>query len=80
MKIEGSGSESISQRHGSADPDPDTKMSWFRNAAIYQYYREPINTINFNLRYSVFLYSVGPLVKSNNRTETIVCCGNVSSF
>jgi hypothetical protein len=32
MKIEGSGSESgsISQRHGSADPDPQ-KMSWIRN-------------------------------------------------
>jgi hypothetical protein len=31
MKIEGSGSESgfISQRHGSADPDPP-KMAWIR--------------------------------------------------
>ncbi len=30
----GSASESISQRHGSADPDPDShiKMSWLRNA------------------------------------------------
>jgi hypothetical protein len=37
MKIEGSafGSGSISQRHGSADPDPDPpKMSWIRNTAI----------------------------------------------
>jgi hypothetical protein len=34
MKIEGSGSGSISQRHGSADPDPypdPHKMSWIRN-------------------------------------------------
>ncbi len=34
MKIAGSGSESgsISQRHGSADPDPDPhKMSWIRD-------------------------------------------------
>jgi hypothetical protein len=26
MKIEGSGSESISQRHGSADPDPNKNV------------------------------------------------------
>jgi hypothetical protein len=37
----GSASGSISQRHGSADPDPDwihPKMSWIRNTA----YREPV--------------------------------------
>jgi hypothetical protein len=36
MKIEGSGSESgsISQRHGFADPDPHTRMSWIRNTTV----------------------------------------------
>ncbi len=42
MKIEGSasGSESISQRHGSADPDPDTHQDvmdpqhWIRTTDI----------------------------------------------
>jgi hypothetical protein len=42
-KIAGSGSESgtISQRHGSADPDPiriHTKMSWIRNTALGDIY------------------------------------------
>jgi hypothetical protein len=31
------GSGSISQRHGSADPDPYQKMSWIRNTAVYLY-------------------------------------------
>jgi hypothetical protein len=40
MKIEGSGS--ISQRHGSADPDPDhTKMSWIRNTGFYILFMYP---------------------------------------
>jgi hypothetical protein len=34
-KITGSGAESVSQRHGSADPDPVPK--WIRNTALVGY-------------------------------------------
>ncbi len=72
-KIAGSASGSISQRHGSADPDPDpdhTKMSWIRNTAEKSNLDLP-NRIQANIRIvlSMWLFDLSPKLKVPIKTD-----------
>jgi hypothetical protein len=48
MKIAGSGSGSISQRHGSADPDPDSHQNAMDSHHLNKLPVPPLNTLDFS--------------------------------